>query len=62
MTFVACDPIGAMDPQGREEFTGNGPGKGNCMACVPDAHRNYLGECECNEEWGGIDCYIHEDV
>ena len=62
MTFVACDPICAMDPMSHEEFTCKGPGKGNCMACVTNAHRNYLGECECDEGWGGVDCYIYEGV
>jgi len=55
--FIDCDPICSY---GDEDFdqgrTCDGPGRGHCYECVTNAHRNWEGQCECDDGWTGPDC------
>ena len=69
--YEDCDPIcdydyTAIDRDSttkiESQFECSGPGKGACHNCVINAHRNWSGECECDEGWDGDDCTQFDGV
>lgn len=40
--------------------TCDGPGRGQCKACILNSHRNLQGECECDYGWTGPTCTTYE--
>ena len=55
--FIDCDPICSYGDEDLDfARTCDGPGRGHCYECVTNAHRNWEGQCECDDGWTGPDC------
>ena len=57
--FIDCDPMCAWSGGWWDEDdarTCTGPGRGFCKMCVVNSHRNWEGQCECDDGWTGADC------